>query len=87
MIAVDYRHQTSGADSKIRDLFKRLGIENRCLFVQSPSSDTMEAIEPLLDAESWPAEGLAARTSEFNDMLRTYASGPVRQVAEENLWS
>ncbi|GEM_PF-2491714 len=87
VIAVDYRHQTSGADSKIRDLFKRLGIENRCLFVQSPSSDTMEAIEPLLDAESWPAEGLAARTSEFNDMLRTYASGPVRQVAEENLWS
>lgn len=86
VIALDHRNQSSGSDSKIKDLFKRFGILEYWFPVENAKVPDEHKLINCLDhiRSTWPAESIEKTCQKFSDILNEFVDGPVRQLIAKN---
>jgi polysaccharide pyruvyl transferase WcaK-like protein len=84
VIAVDYRNQLSGVDSKMQDLFKRVGIEDYWLPVNNHTPlRNNDSLKSLFEENRWPAQTVETKAREFSEILKRFVSVDLRQVVSK----
>lgn len=84
VLALDYRDQLSGRDSKMLDLFKRFGLEDFWYRGQSDDLARLDAAIARVVDGPWPVERVGAICRDFSDALQAFVCGPVRKLIENS---
>lgn len=82
VLALDYRDQRSGNDSKMLDLFKRFGLEDYWYQVQSDDLARLDATIARVVGSPWPVDRVADICRGFSKTLEDFVAGPLSHLAE-----
>jgi polysaccharide pyruvyl transferase WcaK-like protein len=86
VIALDHRNQISGSESKIRDLFGRVGILDYWFPVNdgmvTDHGDLNDRIKNI--QTSWPREAVKHTCLKFSKCLEQFIDGPITDLISRN---